>query len=168
MLSGNLGNGIILNGASSGTLVQGNYIGVASNGSALLPNGANGITVFDSLSNVIGGTTAGARQCHRRTSHRCLDCDSCCQQRHPRQLDLLETRARHRPRQQTASRQRRRRCRQRPERSPELPGPDAATGGVPGTLNSTPNTAFRIEFFGNAACDASSTGKGRRSWAAPV
>ena len=37
----------------------------------------------------------------------------------------------------------------------------AATGGVQGTLNSISNTTFRIEFFGNAACDASGNGEGQ-------
>ncbi len=40
-----------------------------------------------------------------------------------------------------------------------LSSPPAA-GGVQGTLNSTPNGTFRIEFFGNAACDASGNGEG--------
>ncbi len=37
----------------------------------------------------------------------------------------------------------------------------AATGGVQGTLNSIPDTTFRIEFFGNTACDASGNGEGQ-------
>ena len=36
----------------------------------------------------------------------------------------------------------------------------AAAGGVQGTLNSFPDATFRIEFFGNAACDASGNGEG--------
>ena len=36
----------------------------------------------------------------------------------------------------------------------------AAIGGVQGTLNSIPDTTFRIEFFGNTACDASGNGEG--------
>ena len=36
----------------------------------------------------------------------------------------------------------------------------AAPGGVQGTLNSTPNTAFVVELFGNTACDASGRGEG--------
>ncbi len=36
----------------------------------------------------------------------------------------------------------------------------AAPGGVEGTLNSTPNTAFLIEYFGNSACDSSGRGEG--------
>ena len=37
----------------------------------------------------------------------------------------------------------------------------AAAGGVPGTLNSFPDSTFRIEFFGNLACDASGHGEGQ-------
>ena len=36
----------------------------------------------------------------------------------------------------------------------------AVAGGVQGTLNSIPDTTFRIEFFGNTACDASGNGEG--------
>ena len=32
---------------------------------------------------------------------------------------------------------------------------------VQGTLNSTATTTFRLEFFSNAACDASGNGEGR-------
>ena len=34
-------------------------------------------------------------------------------------------------------------------------------GGVQGTLNSTPNTTFTIQFFGNSACDSSGNGEGQ-------
>ena len=36
----------------------------------------------------------------------------------------------------------------------------ATTGGVEGTLNSTPNTTFRLEFFANSVCDPSGFGEG--------
>ena len=36
----------------------------------------------------------------------------------------------------------------------------ATTGGVQGTLNSTPNTTFLLEFFANSACDSSGFGEG--------
>ena len=36
----------------------------------------------------------------------------------------------------------------------------AASGGVTGSLNSTPDGTFRIEFFGNTACDVSGNGEG--------
>ncbi|MDA2927926.1 CSLREA domain-containing protein, partial [Acidobacteria bacterium AH-259-G07] len=41
---------------------------------------------------------------------------------------------------------------------PELTS--ATTGGVEGTLNSTPNTTFRLEFFATSACDPSGFGEG--------
>ncbi len=37
----------------------------------------------------------------------------------------------------------------------------AAAGGVVGTLNSTANASFVIQFFGNTACDPSGNGEGR-------
>ena len=36
----------------------------------------------------------------------------------------------------------------------------AAAGGAQGTLNSTANTTFTIQYFGNSACDASGNGEG--------
>ncbi len=38
---------------------------------------------------------------------------------------------------------------------------NGGTTSVGGTLTSTPNTTFRIEFFSNAACDASGSGEGQ-------
>ena len=47
-----------------------------------------------------------------------------------------------------------------PRRQAELPGPDRRARRRQGTLNSAPSSAFRIEFFGNTACDASGNGEG--------
>lgn len=61
LISGNGGNGIQLFGAGvSFNLIQGNYIGVASNGTSALPNAGIGIYVAGASSNTIGGTIAGA------------------------------------------------------------------------------------------------------------
>src|SRR2546427_13100121 len=38
---------------------------------------------------------------------------------------------------------------------------DSTPTSIPGTLNSTANTQFRIEFFANAACDPSGNGQGQ-------
>jgi DNA-binding beta-propeller fold protein YncE len=43
---------------------------------------------------------------------------------------------------------------------PVLTAVSSASTTVQGTFNSTPNTQFRLEFFGNAACDASLHGEG--------
>ena len=47
-----------------------------------------------------------------------------------------------------------------PNNRQNFPVLTAVAGGVQGTLNSIPNATFRIEFFGNAACDASGNGEG--------
>jgi hypothetical protein len=64
VISGNLGNGIELNG-TSGNTISGNYVGVAALGrrqtSLLpLPNGGAGILLVNSSGNLIGGTVNAA------------------------------------------------------------------------------------------------------------
>ena len=54
------GNGIVLRGGD-GNLIEGCYIGVDATGSIPLGNGGAGILVVDSTGNIIGGTTAQAR-----------------------------------------------------------------------------------------------------------
>ncbi len=61
LISGNGGDGIQFFGAgTSFNLVQGNYVGVSSNGITPMPNGGNGMYVAGASSNLFGGTTAGA------------------------------------------------------------------------------------------------------------
>ena len=61
VISGNASAGIFLVN-SPGNTIQGNYIGVGSDGSTKLPNGTNGISaVFNCPGNIIGGTLPGAR-----------------------------------------------------------------------------------------------------------
>ena len=58
--SGNSGDGIKLYGATARlNLIQGNYIGTASNGTTALPNTGDGVYVEFAVSNTIGGTAAG-------------------------------------------------------------------------------------------------------------
>ena len=64
LLSGNLGDGIVFaaNAAGSGHHVEGNFIGVNAAGTAALGNAGTGIALrFATTNNVIGGTTAAAR-----------------------------------------------------------------------------------------------------------
>lgn len=61
VISGNLQHGIQLTGGTLGNSIQGNLIGVNASGTSALANGANGITLSGSSSNLIGGTVGGAR-----------------------------------------------------------------------------------------------------------
>src|SRR5580704_7337966 len=61
LLSGNSGAGVLLGGTVINNSIQGNYIGVASNGTSALPNLQMGIYLLSGpQSNLIGGTVAGA------------------------------------------------------------------------------------------------------------
>jgi parallel beta-helix repeat protein len=60
VISGNSDTGVYLL-ASGDNVVQGNYIGVNFNGNVDLGNLNNGITLYNSFANRVGGTTAGAR-----------------------------------------------------------------------------------------------------------
>ena len=63
LLSGNQDSGLYLGGVFAAT-VQGNFVGADSDGDAAIPNGQNGITVFDSANNLIGGPLpATAAEC---------------------------------------------------------------------------------------------------------
>ena len=64
VISGNGQQGIFLagsNGEVSGNLIQGNYIGVDATGAVRLGNGNAGIGLANAANNIIGGTTASAR-----------------------------------------------------------------------------------------------------------
>ncbi|MBW1699232.1 MAG: DUF4347 domain-containing protein, partial [Deltaproteobacteria bacterium] len=60
IISSNLGEGIDINGAATtGNVIQGNYIGTDVNASANLGNSGSGIYINNAGSNTIGGTGAG-------------------------------------------------------------------------------------------------------------
>jgi len=62
LISGNSQGGVGLKGVGTdGNLVQGNIIGTDATGSLALGNGLSGITVLEGNSNLIGGTSAAAR-----------------------------------------------------------------------------------------------------------
>jgi hypothetical protein len=65
VISGNTYGGIAIarsGSAASGNMIQGNYIGTNAAGTAALPNGETGITVYRwAIDTLIGGTTAGYR-----------------------------------------------------------------------------------------------------------
>ena len=59
VISGNNDNGIYI--STSSNVVQGNYIGISATGTNALGNKTNGITIYGGSGNLIGGSTAGAR-----------------------------------------------------------------------------------------------------------
>ena len=62
MISGNIGNGVNISGAgTSSNVVQGNYIGLNSAGTAALPNTNDGVAISSgATNNAIGGIVPGA------------------------------------------------------------------------------------------------------------
>src|SRR5581483_2429622 len=60
VISGNRNDGVVLGSQSSGAKIEGNRIGPAASGSALLGNGGNGIKIVNVTDTTIGGTTAAA------------------------------------------------------------------------------------------------------------
>lgn len=61
IISGNNGDGVSINESTSGTVVEGNYIGTDASGLAPLPNTSNGVVlVMGTTDNVIGGAQDGA------------------------------------------------------------------------------------------------------------
>jgi parallel beta-helix repeat protein len=61
VISGNGSSGVEILGLSATNRIQGNYLGTDASGSAAVPNGLDGILIFNSSGNVIGGTVGGAR-----------------------------------------------------------------------------------------------------------
>jgi hypothetical protein len=64
VISGNLGHGVLVLGASMNNLIQGNFIGVDAAGTIGLGNFSDGVEMLSGINNVIncfvGGTTPGA------------------------------------------------------------------------------------------------------------
>ena len=61
LISGNGRHGIYVFGNGASNTVQGNLIGTDVTGTSALPNGENGVVIEDQTDNLIGGTTAEAR-----------------------------------------------------------------------------------------------------------
>jgi len=61
VISGNSAYGVYIDNGGSGNVVQGNFIGTNPAGATSVPNAGNGVTILNAPNNIIGGTTAGAR-----------------------------------------------------------------------------------------------------------
>lgn len=60
VISGNTQDGIFLTGGTTGTMVQGNLIGLSAAGTNAIANGYNGVSIANSSSNNLGGSASGA------------------------------------------------------------------------------------------------------------
>jgi hypothetical protein len=61
VISGNQGDGVLVEASSGYSNIVGNYIGVRKSGAVALPNGGNGIRIDDAEHTRVGGTAAGSR-----------------------------------------------------------------------------------------------------------
>ncbi len=166
VISGNNSNGISIGfsvDSATGNLVQGNYIGTDVNGTAALVNAQHGILISGaSQSNTIGGTTSGAGNTIAFNGGDGVFVDSgvnnailsnSIRSNIGQGIDLG-------PNGVTAN---------------DLCDPDtgannlqnfpvlasASTTSIQGTLNSTANITFTIQFFSNTSCDPSGNGEGQ-------
>ncbi|HEY9285660.1 MAG TPA: Calx-beta domain-containing protein, partial [Pyrinomonadaceae bacterium] len=164
VISGNGGVGLSIQSASANT-VQGNFVGVAADGLTAAGNGNIGVFVGAS-DNQIGGTAAGAGnlvafnaggvqvgagavnnaiRANLIHSNGGLGIDLQPAGVTPNDAGDADSGP------------------NKLQNFPVLTSAVAAAGAtqIAGTLNSAPNAAFAVEFFTNAACDASGSGEGQ-------
>lgn len=167
ILSGNAGNGAqIVGAATTGNLIQGNFIGTDMSGANPVPNQIAGVRVFDSIANTIGGASASAGnliafntlagvQIISGTNNSILS--NPIFENGALGIELADDGV-------------------TPNDSGDADsGPNnlqnfpvitlAETSGsvirIQGTLNTTPGPGFRLQFFSNVACDPSGNGEGQ-------
>lgn len=158
IISGNAGSGVAIDGngkaSTSGNYISSNYIGVDASGTGNLGNTVNGVELFGSASNnIIGGEWAGAGNIIAYQSQNgveLVDGSNNAVVRnsiHSNTLLGIELGI-------------------GANSSQEFPVlTSAVTTGthitVPGTLNSSASTNYRIEFYSNTTGDASGYGEGQ-------
>ncbi|MGH7452484.1 MAG: LamG-like jellyroll fold domain-containing protein, partial [bacterium] len=161
IISGNKAVGVFILGfgtLSTNNIVQGNLIGTDKNGSRAIPNGSFGVEIDNAINNIIGGTTIGARNAiayngrdgvrvksgtgnailsNAIFSNSGLGIDLSTDGVTRNDAGDGDTGA---------------------NNLQNFPVLTSATRDdddtiIKGTLNSAPNTTFRLEFFSNPACD---------------
>ena len=173
LISGNAGSGILLNGTgANANVIQGNFIGTQGDGASALPNVSDGVGVINGAhNNTIGGTDPGAGNVIAFNNGDGVSVSSAAGTGNRILSNSIRTNG------TTA-------LHLGIDLGPDGTTPndagDADVGGnnlqnfplinsavsngaatnVNGSLNSTASTAFRVEFFSNATCDASGGGEG--------
>jgi CSLREA domain-containing protein len=167
VISGNEWHGVDIRGSgATGNQVQGNYIGTDVNGTAALGNSTNGVMILDAPSNTIGGTTAGAGNViafnvgdgvfvesgtgnlidpNSIYSNGGLGIDLGTNGVIPNDAGDPDSGANNL------------------QNFPVLTSANQGSTDIEGSLNSTANTQFTIDFFSNTACDPSDHGEGETS-----
>jgi CSLREA domain-containing protein len=168
VISGNAGAGVLINApAASGNLIQGNFIGTDAGGTADVGNSSDGVRIIgDATNNTVGGTGAGAANTiafndnngtavnnngtgnsflsNSIHSNGSLGVDLGVNGVSPNDLGDPDT---------------------GPNNLQNYPVLTEATAfvsstSVTGSLNSTPDTNFTLQFFANTICDTSGFGEG--------
>lgn len=164
VLSGNGDNGVEIFGAdATGNLVQGNYIGTDVSGTVALGNALNGVYVENASSNTLGGTAPGAGNTIASNSvngvsvfagvgnavlsnsifsNDGLGINLGSDGVTPNDVGDADTGANNL------------------QNFPVLTSAGGGSTTTEGTLDSTPNTSFRLEFFSSGVCDTSGYGEG--------
>jgi hypothetical protein len=168
VISGNTANGILLDSGPQ-VNVQGNYIGTNAAGTGGVPNGANGILMNFSNNDTIGGTAAGAGNLiafnggsgvfvgSNSTVFSSSILSNSIHSNGGLGIDLEPVGVTPNDGCDADT---------GPNNLENFPVLTAATNDgtnttIQGTLNSTANKQFHIQFFANAACDASGNGEGQ-------
>ena len=171
VISGNTGSGLEFNG-STATVMQGNYVGVASDGTTALGNGNHGLEIFNGTNNQIGGTAAGTGNIIANNASgdgvlidagtgntiRGNSIYSNGTATTSLGIDLIGANgvnANDAGDADTGA--------NALQNYPVITSVTSAGGNtnIQGTFNSTPSTQFALEFFANTVCDASGNGEGR-------
>ena len=157
VISGNNQHGVLISGSPA--TLHGNLIGTNAAGDAGVPNGLDGIRIEFASGNTIGGVpgfgntiafnTGSGLTIQTGTSNRISG--NSIHSNGALGIDLLPVGVTPNDAGDADT---------GPNNLLNFPVLTAVTGGVQGTLNSTPNGTFRIEFFRNPTCDASGNGEG--------
>jgi titin len=151
LISANQGSGVYLAGPGQGNLVQGNFIGTDGSGTAALGNAGDGVHISGSNNQVIGGEAAGAGNTIAFNGGDGVLVDggtgnaiqgNAIFANDGRGIELLNG-GNH------------------DQQAPVLTSAttDGSSTTVTGTLSSTPNSTFTLDFFANSVDDPSGSGE---------